>query len=633
MVESSENPFQPRLGRMRAAGGARRARTFLSRVSGSISRAGSIRGRRQMGGAKRHANAFARRVIVKARFVRMSNSSSAALGKHLQYIGRDDAVRSSDDGALFTSDVEQVDQEKFLKDASTDRHHFRLIVSPEDGAEIQDMKPFVRDLVSEIERDLGTRLEWVGAIHENTDFPHAHFVIRGRREDGRDLVIPKAYISRGIRQRAEELVTLELGPQTQLEKDLKLARYTGAERVTSNDRILEKMRDAEGHVSVLNSPPRYRQINVARLQKLTALGLAEKLSRTTWRVSDGFVRTLQELGERKDIIKKLNRALAQKDGRSLQPSNPMRQSGDMRPLTGAVLETGFKGDMHDEPFVVIDGLDGRVSLVPVAQDNVFEEIERGMVVTVSSPGGATRASDKSIAAIAAENNGLYSEALHRGANPSASNEFIKAHIRRLEAMRRAGLTHRTNDGIWSVPIDYIARVDRLHRRRAVKDGARIQIESWSDIKNQIQAIGATWLDESPLPGEELRGFGAEVLSAREDRLCVLRDRGIIQAADQSLDPKTLKELKHMGISMLGRTHSTLIGKNYQPAPAYGNIEGSFSGSIKVPEGRFAVIEQQRSFTLVPWRPVIDLAKGQYISGAIGRRSISWTFGRGRSGPI
>ena len=632
MVESSENPFQPRLGRMRAAAGARRARTFLSRVSSSISRAGSTRGRRQMGGLKRHANGFARRVIVKARFVRMSNSSTVALGKHLQYIGRDDAVRSTDDGGLFTSDAGQVDQEKFLKDASTDRHHFRLIVSPEDGAEIQDMKPFVRDLVSEMERDLGTRLEWVGAIHENTDFPHAHFVIRGRREDGRDLVIPKGYVSRGIRQRAEELVTLELGPQTQLEKDLKLARYTGAERVTSNDRILEKMRDAEGHVSVLNSPPRYRQINVARLQKLTALGLAEKLSRTTWRVSDGFLRTLDELGERQDIIKKLNRALAQKDGRSLQSSNPLRQSGDPQPLTGAVLETGFKGDMHDEPFVVIDGLDGCVSLVPVARDSVFEEIERGMVVTVSSPGGVTRASDKTIAAIAAENNGLYSEALHRGSNPSASNEFIKAHIRRLEAMRRAGLTQRTNDGIWSVPSDYIARVDRLQRRRTGKDGARIQIESWSKIKNQIQAFGATWLDELPIPTGALRGFGAEVLNAREKRLRVLHERGIIEAGVQSLSPKTLNELNHIGISRLGRTHSALIGKSYQHAPNYGKIEGTYSGSIKVPEGRFAVIERQRSFTLVPWRPVIERAKGQFVSGAVRGRSISWTFGRVRSGP-
>lgn len=629
MVEASENPFQPRLGRMRTAGGARRARTFLSGVSGSISRAGSTRGRGQTGSAKSASNAYARRVIVKARFVRMSNSSSSALGKHLQYIGRDEAVRSSGDGGLFTSDVEQVDQEKFLKRAATDRHHFRFIVSPEDGAQIQDMKPFIRDLVSEMERDLGTRLEWVGAIHENTDFPHAHLAIRGRRDDGRDLVLPKEYISRTIRQRAEELVTLELGPQTQLEKDLKLARHTGAERVTQIDRTLKRMRDDNGRVSILNSPSRYRRMNVARLQKLSELGLAKKLSGTSWRISDGFVQTLQELGERQDIIKRLNRALAKTDGRSLNASNPLRQSKELRQLTGAVLETGFKGEMHDEPFVVIDGMDGRVTMVPVAQDDVFQEIERGMIVNMSSSGSAPQASDNTIAAIAAENNGLYSEQKHHQHSPSATNEFIKAHVRRLEAMRRAGLTLRGSNGEWWVPSDYLARVEQLQAVRVV---TRVQVESWSNLRNQVEAVGLTWLDKATLSGGTFRGFGAEVLSAKEERLRILRDRGIIQEGAHSLDPQSLRELKQVGTRRLGASHSAVIGKSYEPAPTFGRIEGLYSGSIKRPEGRFAVIERQRSFMLVPWRQVMERARGQFISGTTRGRSISWTFGRVRSGP-
>jgi hypothetical protein len=67
-----------------------------------------------------------------------------------------------------------------------------------------DRRAFTRDLVGQMESDLGTRLDWVGIAHWNTDNPHVHLVVRGVADDGSDLVISRDYISHGLRSRAED---------------------------------------------------------------------------------------------------------------------------------------------------------------------------------------------------------------------------------------------------------------------------------------------------------------------------------------------------------------------------------------------------------------------------------------------
>ena len=131
-----------------------------------------------------------------------------------------------------------------------------------------DLKPFVRDLVGQMEKDLETRLEWVGAIHQDTGRPHAHMIIRGKREDGTDLVIPREYISHGIRARAEELVTLELGPETTLEQERKLHAEATAERLTRIDHFLDRQAGEDNLLELRDSPPRYRTLHAARLRTL-----------------------------------------------------------------------------------------------------------------------------------------------------------------------------------------------------------------------------------------------------------------------------------------------------------------------------------------------------------------------------
>src|SRR3546814_6563528 len=85
-----------------------------------------------------------------------------------------------------------------------DRHHFRFIVSPEDAGDMADLRAFTRELMDDVARDLGTDLDWVAVDHWNTDNPHIHVLLRGKADDGTDLVIDRDYIREGMRGRAEE---------------------------------------------------------------------------------------------------------------------------------------------------------------------------------------------------------------------------------------------------------------------------------------------------------------------------------------------------------------------------------------------------------------------------------------------
>ena len=142
----------------------------------------------------------------------------------MRYIQRDGVDRSGEPGRLYGPDTDEADGRAFVEACGGDRHQFRIIVSPDDGDQLQDLKPFVRDLMQQIEKDLETNLDWVAVDHYNIGHPHAHVVIRGKDQDGQDLIMARDYVTHGIRQRASELLTMELGPEDEFEQQLNLAR-------------------------------------------------------------------------------------------------------------------------------------------------------------------------------------------------------------------------------------------------------------------------------------------------------------------------------------------------------------------------------------------------------------------------
>jgi type IV secretory pathway VirD2 relaxase len=110
-----------------------------------------------------------------------------SLADHLAYLRRDGVTRDGEKARLFGPDGNEVDAGNFAARSKDDRHHFRFIVSPEDAPEMADLDGFTRDLVQQMETDLGTRLDWAAVSHWNTDNPHVHLIVRGVDQDGADL--------------------------------------------------------------------------------------------------------------------------------------------------------------------------------------------------------------------------------------------------------------------------------------------------------------------------------------------------------------------------------------------------------------------------------------------------------------
>lgn len=157
---------------------------------------------------------------------------------------------------------------------------------------MQDLRAFTRELMTDMEADLEMRVDWVAIDHWNTDNPHIHVLVRGRRETGEDLVIAPRYIAEGMRARAEARVTLELGPRSEREVQQTLDREVEAERWTSLDRRLQDRADeAGGTVDLRRGAERQtdaeRQL-IGRAGTLERLGLAEPLGPAQWCLKPGM---------------------------------------------------------------------------------------------------------------------------------------------------------------------------------------------------------------------------------------------------------------------------------------------------------------------------------------------------------
>src|SRR5260370_38220829 len=202
-----------------------------------------------------------RRVAVKARVVKLNPQRGAARGRqfvsaravdaHLRYLERDGVTKDGEKGQVYSAERDVEDGPAFLERGSEDRHQFRFIVSAEDGVELSDPRATTRDLMKQMEGDLGTRLDWIAVDHHNTGHPHTHIIVRGVTDDAKTLNIAGDYIAHGIRERASEVVTRRLGRQTEQEVSRSLEREVDADRFTRLDRMLIAQQQSRNEVADL----------------------------------------------------------------------------------------------------------------------------------------------------------------------------------------------------------------------------------------------------------------------------------------------------------------------------------------------------------------------------------------------
>ena len=649
----TDDLFEPRLGKIRSRGSG--SRRYAHQVLAAINQAGGRRGHRSrytgsrtgrggtvaavLASRDRYASYRARRVIVKARIVKLAGKGLNSAHAHLRYIQREGVTREGERGQLYGPDRVPPNGKEFLERSAGDRHQFRFIVAPEDGREYESLESFTRRLMKQMEQDLGTRLDWVAVDHYNTGHPHTHIMVRGVDDTGHGLVIAPSYISTGLRERAAELVCLDLGPRTDREIENGLNNEMTADRLTSLDRQLLHMKEIEKGVSPFFVNDAERQTLLAgRLKHLERMGLAEERRPGQWHLDDGLESTLRRMGERGDIIKNLHREMTEKnivrnpaDYRIFDPTHE-----HAKPITGRVIARGLSDELNDRHYLIVDSLDGQALYVDIGLGEKTGPTPEGSIIKITPKSVEPRQADRTVAEIAAKNGGRYGIGLHLKFDPSVSENFAATHVRRLEAIRRTvGDIKRELDGTWIIPPDHLDRIREYERSLARRAPVIVDKLSNISLEKQISADGATWLDRqlvsnNPEPTRD-SGFGHEVRAAMRQRQQWLIEQGLAQEQqgmvsykDNMLTMLQQRELKRIAGGIAKQT-----GREYTAAFVGNHIEGKVGKMLELASGKFSVIENSREFSLVPWRDVLEKNIGRYVSGHVRGGGIDWDIGRKR----
>jgi len=528
---------------------------FLREVACAITRISRRNSGRHL--FTRNASEASQCVVVKSRVVRHLSVKNGlkSLQDHCGYFTRK-GVEGPDHKAPEIYNGSGSPDSRFLdewmRNAAEDRHHFRFIVSPENSRNL-DLTPFTRELVKQMEADLGTRLDYVAVNHFNTDTPHSHIIIRGVTDDGNDLVISRDYISNGLRNRAREIANEHLGLRTELEIRNGITKEIGREAFTSIDREMKKIasRSQDNVIDVRVSSGRERgfeefrrAVRAQRLKFLESMRLAKEIKPGVWKVRENFETTLRELGIRNDIIKTMHRSLSAGNNQEkhiFDPCGPNRKS-----ITGVVLEKGVSDELNDRKYLVLSATDNRIYYVPLSKNSETPGMEAraGAIVTVSGDNrkGELLVSDRKIMEMAAANDGLYSLEMHRNQinryrlpEGVTVEKYLENYIKRLKALESRGIIKRAGEGAWIVPVDLENRLQE-HGGNIVK----VALESADDLEKQVRSKSPTWIDRElaagrlPTAATSGSNFTRELNRAKGERIETLRQMGIVTRTDKGI---------------------------------------------------------------------------------------------------
>jgi hypothetical protein len=316
------------------------------------------------GGGKAFAGAAAdfdqrQRAVVKIHYFNHANGGGAALKAHAKYVARDAAVR--EDFASEAGTAEALEERRtwahahadYLESggrrgifydadgigidgagrteawARSDLRHFRLILSAEEGPRLKDLPAYSREVMARAGAALGTKLSWVAVDHHDTDNPHTHIILRGRRANGQDLVLPRDFIKHGFRSIARDVATEWLGRRSPEQERIALERETRRHGPTRLDAMIDAQ--TEGHrvrVSDLRAPngePALTQALKTRTRELERMGLSEETERGVFKFTPDWRDRLQSLELHLDIRKRIVRDRVERD--LLQQQQTMQRLG------------------------------------------------------------------------------------------------------------------------------------------------------------------------------------------------------------------------------------------------------------------------------------------------------------------
>jgi type IV secretory pathway VirD2 relaxase len=613
---SQDRVDSDRIGRM---GGRRHAepsvnRELARRLNGFKGRAKSRSG---SSGARQ-------RVVIKALVSRHKpGKAKGSIGRHASYLGRESASADGEPGVFYDAARDQVNARPEVAKWADDRHHFRLIVSPEHGADIPDMTAYVREVMRRVQRDLDTKLEWVAINHHNTDNPHAHVMLRGKREDGTDLVIPRRYLSTGIRDRASEVATELLGERSAAEVRSAKAKEVEAERFTSLDRIIERHLQ-KGQIDV--SPSRHigfdtedRMLVVGRLQFLAQLDLARKERGTRWQVNDGFKGVLRELGARNDIIKQLYSSLGTEAGRV---ERVVSGSAPSAPVSGFVIAKGSPDEIGEDRFVVVRDRGGKAHYGRVRDGQDFRDLQIGSIAQLGGGAERRRQVTEQIAAVATPNAGMYTAKSHeewlRSAQPSLADRQVASLVRSALWRLEFGRDHE-GTGVRGLESGRYAIDPAVFQKANQRPSQRtdVQVIAAHTLSEQVQAHAVTWLDRQVLgdrPIAELRGHPAvrDAIQQRRDWL-VQHGYAVEANASVTLRPDALRKLAAEERAAVAKRLSDRYDLPVDGLAAGDAVTGIYRGTEQLHSGKLAVVVTDENVIVATVASTPDVANGTVVT--------------------
>jgi type IV secretory pathway VirD2 relaxase len=334
----------------------------------------SKRGQKTQGtpraGGARTPRTFNQRVAVRVSY--SANKNPGQWKAHGRYLARESATQGGRVAeAGFNATEQNLDISTTLDNwqGAGDERLFKIIVSAE-FADRLNLQQHTRELMQRMERDLGTQLEWVAAVHHNTEHPHVHIAVRGVDGKGMPLRLPREYIRGGMRERAEEIATEALGYRSPAHAQEAQRRETLQNRYTPLDRILQRSNDGSSpHFAMTTNPndasgsesaQQLQKHLAARLMHLQTMGLAQLVAPHEWIVQADFetvLRTLQQSRDRQKMLAAHGALVS--DKRLPLLVTPLRQ---LQNVAGRVL-LHTEDEQTGKRYMLVEGTDGKVHLI------------------------------------------------------------------------------------------------------------------------------------------------------------------------------------------------------------------------------------------------------------------------------
>ncbi|HEV3189557.1 MAG TPA: DUF3363 domain-containing protein, partial [Polyangiaceae bacterium] len=437
--------------------------------------------------------------------------------------------------------------------------------------------------------------------HYDTEHPHAHLIVRGVDRDGRELRLDRAYISNGLRSRAQELATEELGPRLDVDVRRALAREVAQSRFTSLDREIER-RAQDGRVEGRSRRHAGRideSLLVARLEHLEALRLADRTGPAAWTLHPGWQDELRELVVRGDILKQIHRAVGgdRTRYRIVRAGCPLEEdpAKDGTVLLGRVASKGLSDELKGSFYAVLETPSGRAYHVPLDARSAEQLLPGDLVSFRTRRERPVHAVDQEIDKIAKAGGRTYH------LDPTADGAS-HPHARRLRELERRGVATPESPGRWKISPNLLRELEES-RGRAPR-GHRLLIRKVRlYIEEQVRHPGPVTIDRLDASSLSPYGFGAELKRVLEKRQAVLSELRI-----RPDDPDRAGKLAELERHAAGHDFAVRTGQTFLPSAPDG-----FRGVVQAVGERFAnhtIVSDGSRFVVLRAGPALRAAQGR-----------------------